>query len=211
MARIRKPVLKLLENLYGFIDGQSGAPTEVELGLGITPVHDLSRMAEFGASEGPRAGLWLMSAQNIHVGVGGIATDVDFVTAGFWKESFKFDANQQWVWILGAYLMANDNTDFASAQILMRPGTIANVGIASGPAPAVANRLIARFTSVPTDGSQSVGLATNASPDPLPMLVFDPTADIRFESISDTLGTVTVTHNLVIWVGPIGVMPPGYR
>jgi len=207
MAKITRPVLKTLETLYRFIDGQDGAPSDVELGLGVTPVHDLSRMAEIGAANVVRnsAGYWLASMRNVHTVTGALTLNLNFVTPGSVGEGYTFDERTQWIWIIDDWGISNDATDFQEAVLSINP--ITNdffIGPSEG-VPASVLNMIARYTGAIGSGP----LVRNLMETQYPKLILSPQDGIRYLTLADSAGTVTITHNILLWIGIRNTFPPG--
>jgi len=213
VAKILQPVLKTLEALYRFAGGQNGAPTEMELGLGITPVHDLSRMAEIGAANVVRAsaGYWLASNVHTHTVTGGIQKSLNLVSPPVASEGYALNERTEWVWLINCWITADDATDFNHANVLIN-----NIGndFFVGPsdvAPASTRFLYARFLSILSGLSQTMAGTGNSNMiqpvGPIPIL--SPQDGIRFESGSDTAGTVVITFNALLWIGKRNTFPPG--
>lgn len=212
MAKIQRKVLTLLEALYRFTSSQDGAPSEFQLGLGIQGVHDLSRMSEFGAAKIVRAsaGYWLASCTNTHVAVGDIEQILNIAAPAVPSEGYLFTERDDWAWYVDSWITANDPTDFQAANILL--DNITNdffVGPSIG-VPNSVERLMYRATAIIAEGSLTRGgLGVNTLPLTNPVLILSPQDGIRFESRSDTAGTVTINFNVLLWIGQRGTMPPG--
>jgi len=210
VAKIQRKVLTLLESLYRFTSSQEGAPGEVELGLGITPVHDLSRMAEIGAASIVRdsAGYWLATVTQTHVATGTAISIINLTAPPVVSEGWTFNERQQWAWVIGIWGTVSDVGDFQDAGVLIE--NIAN-DFFVGPSVAAPNSveaLIWRSTSAVTDGVNSMIPNQQLFP-PLPALILSPQDGLRFESTSDNLGTISVVFNAMLWVGQRNTFPPG--
>lgn len=216
MAKIRQPVLKLLERLYGFVGAQDGAPSEVELGLGITPVHDMSRMAELGAAKVTRgsAGFWIATCTNTHTSVADIETVMNFVNPGASNEGWSLDESKEWIWIMDAWATATGTVaDFLVAQMLT--DNITNdffVGPSQGNAsnnPDSVSQVFFHGLSIVTNGSLTRPVIPDIPFPTNPIPILSPQDGVRFESRPQGTGNIVIHFNLLIWVGPRGVMPPG--
>lgn len=210
MAQIQRPVLKLLENLYRFVSSQDGAPTEFELGLGISAVHDVGRMAEIGAARINRdsAGYWIASIRQVHTVTGSLTDDLNFTNPGSAGEAYSIDERREWIWLMADWLSANDGTDFGESTLFIN--VITNdffIGPAEG-VPASVRQPFARYTSV--DGTSGQGIRDATTTDIYPALVLSPQDGIRMVSVSDTAGTVTITQNILFWQGLRNTFPPGF-
>ena len=212
MAKIQRAVLRQLENLYRFVSGQEGAPTDFELGLGITAVHDLSRMAEIGNANIVRnsAGYWLCSAIQNHVAAGTVTEDLDLVSPGVASEGYALNEREEWVWVINAWLTCTDAADFDAAQILIN--VIPN-DFFIGPSdiqPSSVHQLLFKANDATAEGTMTAaGTSTLTQVANLPALILSPQSGLTFESVSDNAGTVVVTFNVMLWIGLRNTFPPG--
>lgn len=214
MAKIQRKVLTLLEALYRFTSSQDGAPSEVQLGLGITPVHDLSRMAQIGAASINRnsAGFWLLSCTQAHTVTGTITTDMDLVDPAASQEGYSLNEREQWAWIIAEWLTGNDSTDFSLVQIAINAmpndffigpsyGTVTN--------PNSVRQVIARYTSQNSGAQVGYGIRDTTTRVPLPQPILSPQSGFRMQSTSDSSGTITYNWNALLWIGLRSTFPPG--
>jgi len=214
MAKILRPVLKLLESLYRFSGGQDGAPTEFELGLGIQAVHDVSHEVEAAdannAQGRPAGGYWIATVIQNHTVVGVLTDDINFVEPTNASNGYVFNEGLQWVWLIDAWGIADDAGDFEAATLFMRPNTNDFfVGPHdSNPADSV-DQLLVSWTSVLNRAGIPLALQLGAVQAQLPVLILSPQDGIQFASRSDAAGTVQIEMNARIWVGKRGTFPPG--
>lgn len=209
MAKIQRKVLTLLEALYRFTSSQDGAPSEFQLGLGITPVHDLSRMAQIGSALINRdsAGYWVASIRAVHVAPGTLNVDMNFVTPGSSGEGYIFVERTHWIWIMEVWGRTNDTGDFAEANVSINP--ITNdffIGPSEGIPDSVAS-LIQRWTAAIGSGIMIPTIEPEHGPSPV--LLLSPQDGVRFNSVADNVGTVTNTLNMLLWIGLRNTFPPG--
>ncbi len=209
MAKIQRKVLTLLEALYRFTSSQDGAPSEFQLGLGITPVHDLSRMAQIGSALINRdsAGYWLASIRAVHVAAGTINTNMNFVSPGTSGEGYIFVERTHWVWLMESWCITNDNADFGETNVALN--AITNdffIGPSEG-VPSSVIQLVQRWTATLGSG---MGVPT-LDPDhgSAPVLILSPQDGVRFNSVAINTGTVTNTLNMLLWIGLRNTFPPG--
>ena len=211
MATIRKPVLKVLEAIYGFIDSQDGAPSEMQLGLGITPVHDVSRMAALAAADFAQdrraGGYWVASEVQAFVASGSLNTSLNLVSPPVASEGYTLDEGTQWAWVIDVWLSATELADFNSARVLLAAtGNDFFVG-PSDIAPSSQPRLLYNATAVaPTNTNVGLNAAVGVQ---LPTLVLSPQDGLLFQGNANGAGTVTITYNVLLWVGLRNTFPPG--
>jgi len=211
LAKILKPVLRVLEQLYRFPGAQRGAPEEVELGLGVTPVHDVSRMAEVANSLINRAsaGYWLASVVQNHAGVGGLQENLNLITPPNAAEGYSMDESTQWAWVCGVWMTGDDPTDFASAQVLITLiGNDFFIGPHDTSPPASVSQIIYRSVALNGFTGTFIGIENLVYVN-RPRVILSPQDGLRFESVSDTAGTVVITFNVLLWIGLRNTFPPG--
>ncbi len=206
MSIITSGSIQWLTRLLG-IPHFSSQSTDVDDGH-VTLVADITRQSGFEILPGGRHGFWLATAFNTHVGVGSLTDVIDFTLAGS-NDYGAFDATKEWVWLLGSWVTQNDLSDFSAANIFLTPTAGDRfVGPDAGLTPNSIPLEIFRGTS--GTGAFSPGPVFNDLVDThFPMLVLSPADGVSCHSTSDTAGTVVVDFNLMIWRGPIGLMPPG--
>lgn len=213
MAKILKPVLRVLESLYRFPGGQDGAPTEVELGLGVTPVHDVSKMVERANAVINRAsgGYWGVSEVQSHAAPGTISANLNLANPTNAAEGYLYDEASQWIWIINVWMSVSDVSDFNSAQVALRPwGNDFFIGPHDSQPPSAQPQVIGRWVSAATEtGFDNIGIPQSPPIALFPLVVLSPQDGLVFQSNTDVAGTTTITFNVLIWVGARNTYPPG--
>jgi len=201
-GKILQGVIQVLDRLYNFPGGTRGL-TEFDLASPILPVHDVGRMAEFGA-RGQRDSGYLFITQILTNDTGGALT-------------LFFSTN-----IYGA-LDGNPGIDFRTADhrlwIIQVAGNVANTN---------ATNFTRGLTAlnIPTDKVFSLSNYMTDSLSPIssggfrPMLsdsdteskpelpIFVPLQSFWQGNVVWTNDNI-VRYELMLWAGPIGVTPPG--
>ena len=213
MAKILKPVLRLLERLYSFPGAQAGAPVDIDIGLPIQVVHDVSRMSELGNASIVRAshGYWLASSTQSHSGAGGLTENLNLITPAVASEGWKMVEETHWAWVVDVWGLSSAQSTFTSAQVLIDNVTNDFFIGPSTDQPDSVERLLWRSVSVVTDGTPVKNVLIPLTP-PLanfPALVLSPQDGLEFQSKAS--GAVAITENVLLWVGLRGTFPPGYR
>jgi len=218
--RILDAPLRVLRRIYGPA-GQLQAPLDIEYGLPIQPVHDVSREAELGTFDGSFGGLvsgrspfFCVNVDNVHVGAGTVQ-----LLLGIYSNQAPTWALASWsppdprletIWILRvATSSLNGLLSGADVTNEMSP----KAGAGSGLAPRM---IIYRATAngqIATDGQQA-GVVSSGTPRDLalPIPVSNKLLNNSpIEFVSSVSGADTI--DLFIWCLrlPNGVMPPGMR
>lgn len=212
MARFTGRLLGLVDRLFVFPAGVSGAPTEYSVESPIQPVHELGRGAELASGIGGVAsgGYWLIGPQHAHGAANQIQTVTDPRTVirasgvpGVPPSDLDMDV---WYmqWSAGWEETALNAIATASAAIWFPivPGRTAvqPLGIASWTAErdisdsagGAATKLLSVDTNIPRP----------TLPIPLPI-----GAKFGTLTVSTAATTCTIAH--LCWVGPRGARPPG--
>jgi len=212
VVKILRPVLRLLEELYGFPGAQKGAPEEIDLALGIQPVHDLSRMAAIGAASNHREshGYWLASAFQTFGGApGSLNENLNLVSPAVRSEGYTLDEATQWAWVIDVWATSDVLAGFNLIQVLIR-GITNDFFIGPSPdAPSSTDRLIYRSVAASATNT-NVALPTTNNQVTFPALILSPQDGLRFEANAVAPAVIVFTENVLLWIGKRGTFPPGY-
>lgn len=235
MAQFNRRVLSLLDTIYSFIS-EKVAVSDVELSHPIQLVHNVSREAELG-EDPPQFGVWNLSMEvsptsndvssdwNPYYGSGPGQYD-----GGVRANGFTVDPSKQWLWILEASIWAANSAGVSGVlsymgmyvhSYLYAPafGGRDQVASVSGNRSWLIEPSLWKMAPMSGVGySEYVvgGYANYAAKANLqrPVLVPPSLLDSSYTSkvtliAGATAGTVHVSGYLTVWVGPIGVFPPG--
>jgi len=200
MAGILQRAIQVLDRLYNFPGGTRGL-NEFDLAGPIQPVHDLSRMAEFGARGAADNGyLYLGQAlENATAGAATIfaATDVYAAFEAFTDRQFRQADHTLWLARLFGDLEQVGSSNWTSAASgVIFPDTrtllLAEWAADRSPIASAGRRPLARLTTTP----------------PLYRPLFFPTGSTWNTSSLSTDDNIMRAHS-IWWAGPIGVTPPG--
>lgn len=205
MTRFVNQVAQILRNIFNF-EGSLSSLSRFDLTSDIQPVFDLSSGAAFAraAEHTTSVGLFGMRLTMTHVATGDlfhIRTDI----YGELSTAIGVPVDNLWVWIMDVEGYADDETDFAAAQLVM-----IDPAIDGTPEPAPGGRLIMDCTSlvaIPISGDTEFPFRPNIR-QVFPMLV-TPGAALEAGSESDGSGTIVINVIVRLWVGPRFANPPG--
>lgn len=236
MAKAQKQTLSILDRIYAFLSAQT-AVNDVELAHPIQLVHDVSREAELGENPTQR-GVWNLSMEvsptsndvssdwNPYYGSGPGQYD-----GGVRANGFTVHPSKQWLWILEASIWAANSAGVSGVlsymgmyvhSYLYAPafGGRDQVGSVSGNRSWLIEPSLWKMATAAGGIGYSEyvvgGYANYAAKANLqrPVLVPPSLLDSSYTSkvtliAGATGGTVNVSGYLTVWVGPIGVFPPG--
>lgn len=218
MPRILTDVLKVLRRLYG-PGGQLQAPLDIEYGLPVQMVHDISRQAEFGTFDGEfglgNAGIspyFTIVVDNVHADSEAIAQEIGVYSnqSPGWASSSWVppDPKKETVWVLGVSSFVDVSTSISLAYVTMDMQPKAGAGSGAKVLfPIYA--AVADFAVANTAGLFPMGqLAPQpiVFPVPLSNKLLNNTV-LEFVSMSTITGTID--FNVFCIRLPNGVLPPG--
>lgn len=201
--RFLRKVLQSLDRTYRF-EGADKAPSQLEIGLPIQLVHDVSREAALGEAG---MGFTISGNDDVHVGAG----TVESLSDPYQNLMFYYGGttNQDiLVWLIDCWCTTSASI-LSSARL--------SVGyVPWGSLIVRRDRLIRRWAGAEGIYDQNVAPATfpyaglinnNGVPDTtMPMPIF-PGSTMRQQTTVTGAGTVRVEG--LFWFGPIGTTPPG--
>jgi len=209
MAEFTRPVLRYLNNLFGFVGGRIGLD-RFDLVQPIQPVLDVSRIAQRASSVTLEDGLWIHTHTLTHAGAGVRRSAVDVYDAI--RSELDYPTDQLDAWILDVWGLVNTpaNLSIASAALLL-PSTFPGSG---GLLPVALLRFWSATVSVSSsagtgDYNAMVSTAPNAvAQDQIRFPVRVPRGG-RHSVRSESTGALQTTIHYLCWVGPRGSTPPG--
>lgn len=201
MAKFRKKPLGVLDRIYGFLSGKTQL-SDMALESPITPVHDLSRSAEFGSGYGKASGFTSVSVSNSHVMGGSLYT---FVKPHAYLQSLapsNRDVDLE-IWLLGINVYLS-TVNFTSCKVAFHH----NEGV--GGTDGYIQLLRSSGYGVYSSGAAGVNLAVSQADDIVPPyqlpLYLPYNSDLTLVSVS--VGALTATLQAYVWAGPPGCRPP---
>lgn len=221
MTQYLSTVLRTLERLYRFRSSQLTAPEEIELGVPIQLVNDVSRMAMYGSGVGDNLGYYLAHLKTTHTVNGtltlAITPNNPTQALNGWPSTYNPDRFQ--LWILRAWADNNDPTDFVRAGAFLQHSA-SSIGPAGGSAVQQArdNIFLARESVTVADSAGEPTAAGSTRPVqqslfsvPIPLLQKDDgaAATIGITTTAGTGGTLSVDVNFLLWLGVKSATPPG--
>lgn len=230
-SRILAAPLRLLQRLYRF-KGQLVAPLDVELGLPVQFVHDISRQAELGTYTGRESGVdaiespfFTINVDNVHAAGGELRQQIGIYSnqttawaLGTWVPP---DPDQETVWVLGAW-GSIDVGGSPLTEAYIAHDFLPKAGAGSGVAPWGLIWTARGLTAAAlTDGQNLLlrGLGSVADdPEVARMMVPTPfpisnkvNALPVLEFVSETSALATVDFFVQCIRLPVGVFPPRLR
>lgn len=217
MAGITARCLLVLDRLYHFRAGAQTAPQEFSTESSIQPVHDLSRVSELGEiiTNPGASGFFSLDQDNVHVGGDTVTAFIDpyGTLDGTWGEVGK-----RWIWLYkyaGSVSSAAVNGAASQAILALNVFGLGNAltrrdflidlwGV---------NDNIGIGTSLSATFPASLAHITARQPTfgmPLPIPLF-PNSLLSWQSIATAAVAGTFRIEMICWIGPFGVYPPGLR
>jgi len=219
VTRYLSQVLQNLQKVYQFTTSQQTAPEEIELGVPIQLVHDVSRDSKYGSGPGQNEGYWLMHAANTHVIVGTLTLLISPTGPTNRLNGFPaYDPDKFQLWVIRGWIDASDFLDFEEAGIFLIH-SVTSIGPTGAAAAASANDAVMvvrglAFNAIggfPGRSNSNAPQSPQSNFDPIPLLQRNDGAGavIGFTSTSDIGGTVAIDFNVLLWLGRRGATPPG--
>lgn len=218
MTRYLSVVLKNLEKVYRFTSSQLTAPEEIELGVPIQLVHDVSRDSKFGSGAGQNEGYWILHAANTHTVPGTLTFAITPTDPTNRLNGFPaYDPDKFQLWVMRGWMDVTSLTQSDSGVIFLN-----HASSSIGPTGA-ATAQVARDNIIWVRGTvetATLGFPTGASSavpqsqslfNPIPLLQRNDgaAATIGFSSTADGAGNVAYDFNVLFWLGRRGATPPG--
>jgi len=212
MARISTRVLEAIQRIYRYVPADR-APSELDIDVGVSMVHDVRPDATFGTGLGPwqKGWGWITDSQN-HVGVGSIGAAFTFTNPQNTFQGFPdpYDRDLVQAWIYGSGCGQNDVTDFALADMIWIPSGDA-IAYSVDAVPTAPDTFLAHLTVASNESAVNslIGMAPMILPIPVVLRPGGGDSTILFRSTSDTLGTVTISMGVLCWFGSRYTVAPG--
>lgn len=207
-------ILGVVPRIYNFPSGDQGIQ-DMELGLPIQRVHDVSREAELGAGYGRNNGYVMLHQINPHVGASTERSWINPLSACVAAGIIPQDQlSTSWCWILGAAVNTTaGNLSEATVGLIKdqaAPG-IGSWGAVEYALPIVHVDEVLSMSDQASVGNLTayVGSKNDAFGPPAPPHPMFEWDSLSFRSI--TTGANEVLFLLPLWVGPIGCTPAGFR
>jgi len=199
--------LRHLWRIWRWRSSQTG-PSEIELDLPIQTVADVQRVQELGSANGPFAGYWRVSVTQTHAIAGEINETLVLGGAAGTGE-YTLRPGDDWAWYIEGFGSIDVTAALGSADIYLPAPSDRFYGPTDAN-PADGPRLLIRFT-----GQTTIAAGPEFSLTPqlnynsvIPRLIpFPAGVGLGFRSEASVASTIAL--EAIIWVGPIGVMPPG--
>lgn len=210
MAKFNSRSLQVMDRILRFVGG-SRPGREMDLASPIVRVFDVSREAEIGSGYGAGSGYAIVSRENTHAGAGDEYGPIDVFSVLTTMGVIPAEkAGDTWVWLLALTGETSSVSNLSNMRLAVSPPS-------SWPPSSYADQKyfpLQSFTDMLLFCSVAAGdvkvpweVPTNPIPIfPLP-LVYGSFFTIR----TTASAACTATAHFLVWVGPIGVSPPGLR
>lgn len=213
MSEFRNKPLAVLDRIYSFLSGRT-AINQVETGMPITLVHNLSREAELGAAYGRKDGIFTRTLTNTHVGASTERTswDINYYVRIGADPVYDPGVDDVSIWLLefGVQTSSVANLNYISILKAYQAGAFTPQATEIGIPMYYAATGVNSFTSIAAAASQAYTYQDsdveykNYS---LPMF-FPQGTYLCIQT--DSGGAVNVQVYTVWWMGRRGTHPPGF-
>lgn len=211
MARIQERVLTALQRFYDYVPPDR-APSEIEVDLPVSVVHDVGPDARFATGAGPwQSGFFHITVSRNHSSV---ATITNVFTPHNPDNVFQgipdpFDDQKSMMWLYAAGGQVNDAADFANASISLQTSGD-SIGMSVNPVPTPHEQLLFRST-ISFEGVMFPSFPWPGAGGPIPLIRRPGGNDntITFNSTSQAGGTVDISLGILVWLGSRFAVPPG--
>jgi len=214
MARFNARPLRVLDAIYNFVGGL-GNLSQFGLEGQIQPVHDCSREAELASGLGRFGGFYTIVAKHAHTATGGITTTFNVYnpsgTHTFQNGLSADELANMWVWVgkvWGAMVAGTPSSfDYAWGGVGTPPGM---QGLESETGLTTPAMPLIYLDGITSGGAGENHLTSTVAPEVLPVLVPKGGSLVLMSASNGGVTAITIEMSALVWIGPVGVMPPGH-